>query len=79
MKDGSISKKFVAFIIGEVLVMTSLYWMLSKAPEVLTEHIGLLVIAGIIGLAILYGFSNVVNNLIKSKWYRPERFKSEQK
>lgn len=73
------SKKFVALIIGESLIMTSLYWILMKAPLVLTEKVTVIIFGGIIGLPLLYGFQNVINNFIKSKFFQPERLKDEQK
>ena len=79
MLFSKISKKFVALILGTTLLMTSLYWILSKAPEALTERVAIIIIGGIIALCLLYGFMNVVNNLIKSKYFSKERFESEQK
>lgn len=75
----NISKKFVALILGLTLLMTSLFWILTIAPQVLTEKVTVVIIGGIIGLCLLYGFSNVVNNFIKSKYFSKERFESEQK
>lgn len=75
----NISKKLTALIMGNSLIMTTMYWMLSMSPEAVTEKIVTIHLGGIIGLNILYGFQTVVNNFIKSKWFSKERFESEQK
>lgn len=73
------SKKLFSVIFGEVLIMTALYWMLTISPEVFTGKLAVITMSGIIGLPLLYGFQNVINNFIKSKWFSEERFKSEKK
>lgn len=74
-----ISKKLLTVLAADTLIMTILLMVLKSNPEVLTENVLLTSIGGILGMHILYGFQNVVNNFIKSKWFSLERLQSDIK
>lgn len=73
------SKKLLAFVTGCGLIMTIVIMTFILCPEVINTDLIKLVIQAIVLLCSMYGFQNIFNNFVKSKWFSMERLENKKK